>query len=98
MASSDADSEHIRANPCKEGTPTQIVYAWARDAPKLLLPDGVGFKVGKSSSIKYLVLQVHYAHVDKFKGLLNIFIFIRQIFTFTLTPTTKIHFPKFIFI
>lgn len=54
------------ANPCQDGL--QILYAWARDAPKLELPDGVGFKVGKDSPIKYLVLQVHYAHVDKFKG------------------------------
>lgn len=71
MASSEGDSEHIRANPCKEGSATQIVYAWARDAPKLVLPEGVGFKVGKSSPIKYLVLQVHYATVDKFKGSLK---------------------------
>lgn len=47
----------------------QILYAWARDAPKLDLPPGVGFKVGKDSQTKYLVLQVHYAHVDKFKGI-----------------------------
>lgn len=45
----------------------QIIYAWARDAPKLELPEGVGFKVGDSSPIKYMVLQVHYAHIDKFK-------------------------------
>lgn len=46
---------------------SQIIYAWARDAPKLELPDGVGFKVGSSSPIKYIVLQVHYAHIEKFK-------------------------------
>lgn len=40
----------------------QIIYAWARDAPDLNLPEGVGFKVGQDSEIKYLVLQVHYAH------------------------------------
>lgn len=68
MASSAEDSVNIRANPCKEGSHTQIVYAWARDAPRLELPEGVGFKVGKASPIKYLVLQVHYAHIDKFKG------------------------------
>lgn len=32
-----------------------------------MLPDGVGFKVGKNSPIQYLVLQVHYAHIDAFK-------------------------------
>lgn len=45
----------------------QIIYAWARDAPKLILPDDVGFKIGGNSPIKYLVLQVHYAHIDVFK-------------------------------
>ncbi|KOB78053.1 Uncharacterized protein OBRU01_03039, partial [Operophtera brumata] len=38
----------------------QVVYAWARDAPSLLLPEDVGFLIGKDSPIKYLVLQVHY--------------------------------------
>lgn len=31
------------------------------------LPEGVGFKVGGNSPIQYLVLQVHYAHIDYFK-------------------------------
>lgn len=55
-------------SPCGSGAPSQIIYAWARDAPKLELPEGVGFKVGKDSPIQYIVLQVHYAHIDKFKG------------------------------
>lgn len=54
------------SSPCLDGS--QIIYAWARDAPKLELPEGVGFKVGKNSPIKYLVLQVHYSHIDQFKG------------------------------
>ena len=45
----------------------QILYAWARDAPDLILPEDVGFKVGLDTHIKYLVLQVHYAHIDHFK-------------------------------
>lgn len=53
------DSEEDQHNPCKTGS--QIIYAWARDAPKLNLPENVGFKVGGDSSIQYLVLQVHYA-------------------------------------
>ncbi|XP_070168357.1 peptidylglycine alpha-hydroxylating monooxygenase [Polyergus mexicanus] len=53
------------ASPCSEGT--QIIYAWGRDAPELDLPDGVGFKIGGESSIQYIVLQVHYAHIDHFK-------------------------------
>ncbi|XP_020818089.1 peptidylglycine alpha-hydroxylating monooxygenase [Drosophila serrata] len=60
---SDEDS----ASPCGPHSNSQIIYAWARDAQKLNLPPGVGFKVGKDSPIKYLVLQVHYAHIGKFK-------------------------------
>lgn len=59
------DSSWEAASPCSKGS--QILYAWARDAPKLELPEGVGFKVGGKSPIQYLVLQVHYAHVDAFK-------------------------------
>jgi peptidylglycine monooxygenase len=46
----------------------QVIYAWARDAPKLELPEGVGFKVGGKSPIQYLILQVHYATVKPFEG------------------------------
>lgn len=52
-------------SPCGEGS--QVIYAWARDAPRLTLPKDVGFRVGKDSDIKYIVLQVHYAVIDKFK-------------------------------
>lgn len=33
----------------------------------MILPDGVGFKVGKESDLKYLVLQVHYGHIHQFQ-------------------------------
>ncbi|XP_045609532.1 peptidylglycine alpha-hydroxylating monooxygenase isoform X2 [Procambarus clarkii] len=49
------------------GSGSQVIYAWARDAPKLVLPEGVAFKVGGKSPIQYIVLQVHYASVEKFK-------------------------------
>ncbi|VDM40148.1 unnamed protein product [Toxocara canis] len=57
--------EMTNAGPSFERAPTcknkpNILYAWGRDAPELHLPDGVGFKVGGESDIKYLVLQVHY--------------------------------------
>ena len=39
-----------------------IIYAWAHDAPKLRLPEGVGFPVGGEAKAKHLVLQVHYMH------------------------------------
>jgi peptidylglycine monooxygenase len=50
------------AQPCAKGS--QIIYAWAMDAKSLELPKGVGFRVGRDSAVKYLVLQVHYASVD----------------------------------
>lgn len=48
------------------GGSSEIIYAWAMDAPKLQLPEGVGFMVGGGTDINYLVLQVHYAHVHRF--------------------------------
>lgn len=43
-----------------------IIYAWAHDAPKLILPEGVGFRVGGRSKAQHLILQVHYMHkMDK---------------------------------
>lgn len=63
---SQADNEEESGSPCAGGSHSQIIYAWARDAPRLDLPKDVGFKVGKNSPIKYLVLQVHYAHIEKF--------------------------------
>lgn len=59
----DKNSPEESATPCGEGSNTQIIYAWARDAPRLDLPHDVGFKVGLDSPIQYLVLQVHYAHM-----------------------------------
>ncbi|GBN28555.1 Peptidylglycine alpha-hydroxylating monooxygenase [Araneus ventricosus] len=53
-----------RGPTCSSGS--QIIYAWAKDAPPLHLPEGVAFKVGKGTGINYIVLQVHYAHVGKF--------------------------------
>ena len=60
----ETSTEYPRAPTCASGS--TILYAWAKDAPKLVLPPGVGFKVGGDSKINFLVLQVHYAHVDKF--------------------------------
>ncbi|XP_049873916.1 peptidylglycine alpha-hydroxylating monooxygenase [Pectinophora gossypiella] len=60
MQSNEIDDMYKTASPCRSGS--QIVYAWARDAPALQLPKDVGFLIGKNSPIKYLVLQVHYMH------------------------------------
>ncbi|CAK1544472.1 unnamed protein product [Leptosia nina] len=58
MQSNMIDKMYTTASPCRSGS--QIVYAWARDAPSLELPPEVGFLLGRDSPIKYLVLQVHY--------------------------------------
>ena len=41
-----------------------MLYAWARNAPQLVLPPDVGFMVGRDSDVHYLVLQVYaYMHM-----------------------------------
>ncbi|XP_015915160.1 peptidylglycine alpha-hydroxylating monooxygenase [Parasteatoda tepidariorum] len=61
---SGSKNSYIQGPTCNTGS--QIIYAWAKDAPPLSLPDGVAFKVGRNTGINFLVLQVHYAHVEKF--------------------------------
>uniref|UniRef100_A0A8C3SUR0 Peptidylglycine alpha-amidating monooxygenase n=1 Tax=Chelydra serpentina TaxID=8475 RepID=A0A8C3SUR0_CHESE len=48
---------------------SNILYAWARNAPPTRLPKGVGFKVGGETGSKYFVLQVHYGDVSAFRGM-----------------------------
>ncbi|CAH3014635.1 unnamed protein product [Porites evermanni] len=50
------------------GSGEKIVYAWGRNAPELKLPNDVAFEVGHGTAAPYLVLQVHYGKVDKFKA------------------------------
>jgi len=54
------DSMYWRSchNPCEDGE--TVIFAWAQNAPALLLPPHVGFKVGKNTTVKYIVLQLHY--------------------------------------
>ncbi|KAK9758882.1 Copper type II ascorbate-dependent monooxygenase, C-terminal domain [Popillia japonica] len=59
MSVSNGDNKLKRAIPCADGS--HVLYAWARDAKALELPEDVGFQVGKGSKISYLVLQVHYS-------------------------------------
>lgn len=40
----------------------RIIYAWAKNAAPTVLPKDVGFRIGPESNIKFMVLQVHYAH------------------------------------
>lgn len=79
------DKSYETAPVCGSGQ--TIIYAWALDADKTELPKDVAFKIGGSTSVKHLVLQVHYANIDKFKagktdrsGL---------VLTTTSTPTSK---------
>ena len=46
------------------GSTTALLYAWARNAAKIDLPEDVGFLVGGQTRRKYLVVQVHYMHMD----------------------------------
>ncbi|KAK3586825.1 hypothetical protein CHS0354_020041 [Potamilus streckersoni] len=57
----DEKSDH---SVCKVGS-RNIVWAWAMDASSRELPEGVGYRVGGTTDIKYLVLQLHYK--DKFE-------------------------------
>ena len=49
--------------PCT-GSTYALLYAWARNAKKINLPDGVGFQVGGNTGRKYLVVQIHYMNMD----------------------------------
>lgn len=51
---------------CGGGQFYRIVYAWALDAPRKVLPEGVGLRVGGDTEIQYIVLQLHYK--NKFHG------------------------------
>ena len=70
MASSAKGENTFKTGPVCRGGKQSIIYAWALDAPKLVLPKDVSFKLGGKTDIKYLVLQVHYANVDKFQSIL----------------------------
>ncbi|KRZ63215.1 Peptidyl-glycine alpha-amidating monooxygenase A [Trichinella nativa] len=51
------------AGPCEGslGVPSaKILYAWARNAPALKMPNGVGVPISGSSTVNYLILQMHY--------------------------------------
>uniref|UniRef100_A0A8C0FVP0 Peptidylglycine alpha-amidating monooxygenase n=1 Tax=Bubo bubo TaxID=30461 RepID=A0A8C0FVP0_BUBBB len=55
---------------CDEGTckdKSNILYAWARNAPPTRLPKGVGFRVGGQTGGRFFVLQVHYGDVSAFR-------------------------------
>ncbi|XP_018566515.1 peptidylglycine alpha-hydroxylating monooxygenase [Anoplophora glabripennis] len=59
MAVAETDSNLKKASPCAEGS--HVLYAWARNAKTLELPEDVGFQVGMGTAIQYIVLQIHYS-------------------------------------
>ncbi|XP_065165421.1 peptidylglycine alpha-hydroxylating monooxygenase [Atheta coriaria] len=60
MAGPTHSSNLRTGNPCRQGS--HVLYAWARNAEALSLPEDVGFQIGANTEIAYLVLQLHYAH------------------------------------
>uniref|UniRef100_A0AC34QX05 Peptidylglycine monooxygenase n=2 Tax=Panagrolaimus sp. JU765 TaxID=591449 RepID=A0AC34QX05_9BILA len=54
--------EYTQRPVCKSNP--EILFAWAKNAPKLALPEGVGYKVGGQTKSKNLILQVHYMHEE----------------------------------
>ncbi|XP_066923969.1 peptidyl-glycine alpha-amidating monooxygenase B-like [Clytia hemisphaerica] len=61
------DNGHGHPKVCKDGYRAEIKYAWGKNAPPLQMPKDVAFHIGGRSKAKYLVLEVHYLHVDSFK-------------------------------
>ena len=43
----------------------QNLHIWGKNAPTYKLPKGVGFKVGGNTKLNYLVLHIHYQHVNR---------------------------------
>ncbi|ODM90245.1 Peptidylglycine alpha-hydroxylating monooxygenase [Orchesella cincta] len=54
-----ADNDFLLAGICSEGQ-QRILYAWARNAPNLSLPEGVAFEISGNTGISSLVLQLHF--------------------------------------
>jgi peptidylglycine monooxygenase len=71
MMDKSKKNKELPKGPICKGGKQNIIYAWAMDAPKLVLPEDVAFKVGGNTDKKYFVMQVHYANIDYFKGLFN---------------------------
>lgn len=58
---------HVKSIPASDMARLNWVLIYydvlSRDATFLILPEGVGFKVGGDTAIHYMVLQVYYAHI-----------------------------------
>uniref|UniRef100_T1IZZ8 peptidylglycine monooxygenase n=1 Tax=Strigamia maritima TaxID=126957 RepID=T1IZZ8_STRMM len=80
---SESSGNYKLAQVCPDGL--QVIHVWAKDAPEIQLPPGVGLITGNSTKYKYLVLQVHYHDVTKFVG--DVTDDSGMILTYTETPT-----------
>lgn len=45
---------------CEDSGSENVLYGWGKNAPPMSLPQGAGFSVGPGTSIRTVVLQVHY--------------------------------------
>lgn len=64
--SQDISSPYGSGPVCDSRSKMAILFGWALDAPAITMPPEVGFKIGGDSGFDYLVLQVHYGHIQEF--------------------------------
>ncbi|XP_052101372.1 peptidylglycine alpha-hydroxylating monooxygenase-like isoform X1 [Mytilus californianus] len=55
----EENEEGHRLPICKHGPP-RIIYAWALDGKPRSLPSGTGYRVGGTTGINYLLINLHY--------------------------------------
>ncbi|XP_076804580.1 putative peptidylglycine alpha-hydroxylating monooxygenase 1 isoform X3 [Clavelina lepadiformis] len=61
MAETDNPETKLpHATICADGEIETILWAWAKGAPRLELPHGVGFEVGPSTGLNFLVFNAHF--------------------------------------
>lgn len=64
--------ECYQYNMCERGKHSQLLFTWGHGTDAYMLPVDVGFKIGKDTLIKYLVLQVEFGsrlRNDGFSGI-----------------------------
>ena len=50
-----------RYTPCDNEDEEYLIYAWTKNVPSVEIPENVGFKLGRHTKSKYIVLQVYYS-------------------------------------
>lgn len=50
----------------------QVIFAWALNASGLHMPKGVGYQVGPSTGINFLVVQIHYGYPEDIPDLATV--------------------------